>query len=167
MPFSIQYYCPIVQTVQNSQFYLYALSLFAGSGTIIPDPDPGKSSGSTRIRIHNTGDNLLKLFLTHTHGCACASSVSWRVHISLLTIGTGRGLVVCTIIPYYNYLTLMVPHVLLEWVSVHISLLTVGTGEGLVVRVDLRMTHQTPLVNKGFAAVVTPGHWLIDWVDGD
>ena len=27
LPFSIQYYCPIVQTVQNSQIYLYALSL--------------------------------------------------------------------------------------------------------------------------------------------
>ena len=43
-----------VQTVQNSQFYSYDLSLFAGSGsgTIIPDPntDPGKSSGSMRIR---------------------------------------------------------------------------------------------------------------------
>ena len=56
LPFSIQYYCPIVQTDQNSQFYLYALSLFAGSGTLIPDPDPGKSSGSMRIRIriHDT-----------------------------------------------------------------------------------------------------------------
>ena len=39
MPFSIQYYCSIVQTVRNSQFYLYALSLFAGS---------------MQIRIHNT-----------------------------------------------------------------------------------------------------------------
>ena len=37
-------------------FYLSALSYFAGSGvrTIIPDPDPGPSSGSMRIRIHNT-----------------------------------------------------------------------------------------------------------------
>ena len=52
----------------------------------------------------------------------------------------------------------MVPHVLLQGVSIHIALLTVGAGEGLVVRVDLGMTHQTPLVNKGFAAVVTPGH---------
>ena len=33
MLFFIQYYCPIVQTDQNSQFYLYALSLFAGSGS--------------------------------------------------------------------------------------------------------------------------------------
>ena len=41
LSFSIQYYCPIVQTDQNSQFYFYALSLFAGSG-------------SMRIRIHNT-----------------------------------------------------------------------------------------------------------------
>ena len=57
MPLSIQYYCPIVKSVQNSHFYLYALSLLAGfgSGTIIPDPGPGKSSGYMRIRIHNTG----------------------------------------------------------------------------------------------------------------
>ena len=37
--------------------YLSALSFFAGSGTIIPDPDPGKSSRSMRIRIHNTEKN--------------------------------------------------------------------------------------------------------------
>ena len=35
--------------------YRICFPLFAGSGTIIPDPDPGKSSGSMRIRIHNTG----------------------------------------------------------------------------------------------------------------
>ena len=35
MPFSIRYYCPIVQTDQNSHFYLYALSLFAGSTTLL------------------------------------------------------------------------------------------------------------------------------------
>ena len=58
LPFSIQYFCPIVQTIRILQFYLNALSLFAGSGswTIISDPDPGKSSGSMRIwiQIHNT-----------------------------------------------------------------------------------------------------------------
>ena len=56
MPFSIQYYCPTVHTDQNSQFYLYAILLFAGSGsgTLILDPDPGKSSRSMRIRIRNT-----------------------------------------------------------------------------------------------------------------
>ena len=60
MLFSIQYCCPcpIVQIDQNSQFYLYAHSLFAGSGsgTLIPDPDldPGQISGSMRILIHNT-----------------------------------------------------------------------------------------------------------------
>ena len=53
LPFSISYYNPTVQTVQNSQFHTYHLSLFAGSGTIIPDQ--GKSSGSMRIRIHKTG----------------------------------------------------------------------------------------------------------------
>ena len=30
---------------------------FAGSGTIIPDPDPGLSSGFMRIRIRNTDMN--------------------------------------------------------------------------------------------------------------
>ena len=61
MPFSIQYYCPIVQlqTDQNSQFYLYSLSFVAGSGTLIPDPDLGKSTGSMRIRIHNTAINTV------------------------------------------------------------------------------------------------------------
>ena len=56
LPFSISYYSPTVQTVQNSQFCLSALSLFAESrsGTIIPDPDQGKSSGFMRIRIPNT-----------------------------------------------------------------------------------------------------------------
>ena len=56
MRIRIHVHCPIVQIDQNSLFYLYALLLFAGSGsgTLIPDPDPGKSSGSMRIRIHNT-----------------------------------------------------------------------------------------------------------------
>ena len=51
-PFSIPYYCTIIKTVKNSQFYIYALSYFAGSGSgtnnsrsgkkfrIRPDPDP-------------------------------------------------------------------------------------------------------------------------------
>ena len=33
LPFSISYYSPAVQTVQNSQFYTYDLSLLAGSGS--------------------------------------------------------------------------------------------------------------------------------------
>ena len=55
MPFSISYYSPTVQKVQNSQFYylLSALSLFAG--IIVPEPDPGKGYGSMRIGIRNTG----------------------------------------------------------------------------------------------------------------
>ena len=59
LPFFISYYNPTVQKVQNSQFYLYALSLLAGSGsgTIIPDPYAGKSSGSLLIRIRNTEKN--------------------------------------------------------------------------------------------------------------
>ena len=49
MPFSIQCFCPIVQ---NSQFYLHALSHFAG--TIIPDPDPDPcGSGSTTLVVCN------------------------------------------------------------------------------------------------------------------
>ena len=44
LPFSISYYSPTVQTVHNSQFYLYVLSVFAD-----PDPDPGKSSGSATL----------------------------------------------------------------------------------------------------------------------
>ena len=41
----------------TEKFLISALSYLAGSGlgTIIPDPDPDKSSGSMRIRIHNTG----------------------------------------------------------------------------------------------------------------
>ena len=57
LPFSIQYYCPIVKTVQNSQFYIYMLFHFLldpDPELIIPDPDLGKSSGSDRIRIRNT-----------------------------------------------------------------------------------------------------------------
>ena len=52
-------YSPAVQTVQNSQFYLPALSLLAGSGSeiIIPDPDSGKNFGSMQIRIRNIGLN--------------------------------------------------------------------------------------------------------------
>ena len=33
LPFSISYYSPTAQKVQNSQFYLFALTLFAGSGS--------------------------------------------------------------------------------------------------------------------------------------
>ena len=62
LPFSISYYNPTVQTVQNSQFHTYHLSLFAGSGTIIPDQ--GKSSGSMRIRIRNTAI-LTTMWRTH------------------------------------------------------------------------------------------------------
>ena len=44
LPFFIQYYCPIVQTDQNSQFYLNALSLFSSGSRqkfrINADPDP-------------------------------------------------------------------------------------------------------------------------------
>ena len=57
LPFSIQYYCPIVKTVQNSQFYIYMLFHFLldpDPELIIPDPDLGKSSGSDPIRIRNT-----------------------------------------------------------------------------------------------------------------
>ena len=62
LPVSIQYYCPIVQTDQNSQFYLSGLSRFTGSGSgiLIHDldsvPVPAHSFGSMgiRIRIHNT-----------------------------------------------------------------------------------------------------------------
>ena len=43
----LRYPGPTVQQVQNPQFYLSALLLFAGSGsgTIIPGPDAGESSG--------------------------------------------------------------------------------------------------------------------------
>ena len=43
----LRYPGPTVQQVQNSQFYLSALLLFAGSGsgTIIPGPDAVESSG--------------------------------------------------------------------------------------------------------------------------
>ena len=58
MPLSIQYFCTyivhtIVQRVQNAQFYFYARSLFAGSGseTIIPDPC---GSGSTTLNLYLT-----------------------------------------------------------------------------------------------------------------
>ena len=49
--FSVSYYSPTVQKVQNSQCYLSAITLFAGSGsgTIITDPDPGKSSESATL----------------------------------------------------------------------------------------------------------------------
>ena len=54
LPFSISYYSPPVHKV-NSKRKKKHFYLSAGSGTIIPDPDPGYSSGSMRIRIHNTG----------------------------------------------------------------------------------------------------------------
>ena len=62
LPFSIQYYYPILQTVQNSQFYWSAPSLFAGSGsgTIIPDPC-GSESGSTTLH-----KSQAKPFINHT-----------------------------------------------------------------------------------------------------
>ena len=63
LPFSTSYYSPKVQ-VQNSQFYLSALSPFAGSGSGTIIPDPGKSSGSMRIRIRNTAKNSQSFYLT-------------------------------------------------------------------------------------------------------
>ena len=64
LPLSISYYSPTVQTVQNSQFYISALSLFAGSrsGTIIPDPD--KSSGSATL---HPSIRVCFLFKRHCH----------------------------------------------------------------------------------------------------
>ena len=57
LSFFISYYSPTIHAVQNSQawnekynFYVSALSFFAGSGsgTIIPDPDPC-GSGSAKL----------------------------------------------------------------------------------------------------------------------
>ena len=55
LPFSISYYSSTICIVQKVTVYLSALSLFAGSGSGTIIPDPGKSSGSMRIRIRNTG----------------------------------------------------------------------------------------------------------------
>ena len=61
LPFSIQYYCPIVETV-----LLYALSLFAGSGSsqkfrIHADPDPDPQHLDT-VPIKNGPDPWLLRF---------------------------------------------------------------------------------------------------------
>ena len=50
----------LIQKEITFLFTVSALSYFAGSVTIIPDPDLGKSSGSMQIRIQNSKKN-------HTH----------------------------------------------------------------------------------------------------
>ena len=88
-PFSIQYCCPIVQTDQNLQFYLHALSLFAGSGfgSINPDLDPGKSSGSMwiRIRIHITDCRYNNLIMCYI--CTVLCSPIFIVSLQTMVIG--------------------------------------------------------------------------------
>ena len=48
------------RTRREITFHLSSLYYFAGSGSGTVIPDPGKSFGSMRIRIHNTGLNTVK-----------------------------------------------------------------------------------------------------------
>ena len=71
MPFSIQYYCLIVQTDQNSFFIYMALSLLAGSGSrqkfrIHADPDP-----QHWFKVLSYGNSLVFTMLTMCRESHC------------------------------------------------------------------------------------------------